>query len=49
VQQAAMTEMPDKADLGDLYLWLSRAYDLSGQTEKTLATDVEKDRLGYGN
>lgn len=48
VNNAAVTEISDKAKLRDLYMWLSQAYQLSGQTEKALATDVERDRLGYG-
>jgi len=45
VRQAAMTEMPDKVDLRDLYMWLGRAYELGGQTEKASAIDAERDRL----
>jgi DNA-binding SARP family transcriptional activator len=41
VQQATMTELPDEAELRDLTMWLGRAYELSGQTEKALAMDGE--------
>ena len=49
VREASLPEMPDQADLRDLYLQLGRAYKLGGQTEKALAIDVERDRLGLGN
>jgi len=45
VQEAAPREMPDKADLRDLYMQLSRAYKLDGQTEKALAVEAERERL----
>ncbi|MEW5873459.1 MAG: AAA family ATPase [Chloroflexota bacterium] len=48
VREAALTEMPGKADLLDLYTWLGRAYELGGRTEKALAIQAEMDRLGYG-
>jgi predicted ATPase len=38
--------LPDVADLRDLYAQLGRAYQLGGQTEKALALDAERDRLG---
>jgi len=46
VREAALPEMPGKADLRDLYMQLSRAYELGGQTEKALAIDAERDKLG---
>jgi predicted ATPase len=45
VREAAHLEIPDKADLRDLYIQLSRAYKLGGQMEKALAIDAERDRL----
>jgi DNA-binding SARP family transcriptional activator len=46
VQEASLPDMPDKADLKDLYMQLGRAYILGGQTEKALEMDAERDRLG---
>jgi DNA-binding SARP family transcriptional activator len=46
VREAAATEISNKADLHELYMWLGRAYELSGQAEKALAADVERDRFG---
>lgn len=37
--------MPDKADLRDLYTQLHRAYKLVGQMEKALAIEAERERL----
>ncbi len=45
VHQAARSEMPDKADLRDLYIQLSRAYKLGGQMEKAVAIEAERERL----
>jgi DNA-binding SARP family transcriptional activator len=45
VLEAVLLEMPDEADLRDLYTQLSRAYKLAGQTEKALAVDVERNRF----
>jgi DNA-binding SARP family transcriptional activator len=45
VREAPLPEIPDQADLQDLYLQLSRAYKLGGQTEKALALDAERDRF----
>ena len=45
VREAARSEMPDKADLRDLYTQLSRAYKLAGQMEKALAIEAERERL----
>ena len=45
VREAALPEMPDEADLRDLYTQLSRAYKLDGQMEKALAIEAERDRL----
>jgi DNA-binding SARP family transcriptional activator len=42
VREAALPEMPDVADLGDLYKQLSRAYNLAGQMEKALAIEAER-------
>ena len=48
VREAPPSEMPGEADLRDLFLQLSRAYEFSGQTEKALALDAERDKLSYG-
>ena len=45
VREAARSEMSEKADLRDLYNQLSRAYKLSGQMEKALAIEAERERL----
>ena len=45
VREATLLEMPDEAELGDLYTQLSRAYKLSGQMEKALAIDAERERF----
>jgi DNA-binding SARP family transcriptional activator len=45
VREAARREMPDEADLRDLYMQLSRAYKLGGQAEKALAVEAERERL----
>ena len=45
VQEAAQAEMPDQADLQDLYMQLSQAYKLGGQTEKALAIEAERERI----
>ena len=42
VQEASL---PD-ADLHDLYLLLGKAYEMGGQTEKALAMEAERARLG---
>lgn len=47
VQEASLPDMPGKADLCDLYVQSGRAYTLSGQTEKALAMNAERDRLGF--
>jgi predicted ATPase len=46
VHEASLPEMPDEADLRDLYLQLGRAYELGGQTEKALAMDAERGKSG---
>jgi predicted ATPase len=46
VRGKTLPEMPDKADLQDLYTQLGQAYQLSGQQEKALAIAAERDRLG---
>jgi len=48
VREASLPEAAAEADLRDLYMQLSRAYELGGQTDKALAIDAERDRLGYG-
>jgi len=45
VREAALPEMPDEADLRDLYIHLSRAYNLAGKAEKVLAIDAERERF----
>jgi DNA-binding SARP family transcriptional activator len=45
VREATLPEMPDVADLGDLYTQLSRAYKLGGQMDKALAIEAERGRL----
>ena len=45
VREASLPEMPDQADVSDLYLQLARAYELTGQTEKTQAMAAERDRF----
>lgn len=39
------SEKPDKVDLRDLYVQLSRAYKLGGQVEKALAIDAEREKI----
>jgi DNA-binding SARP family transcriptional activator len=46
VREASLPEAPAKADVRDLYLLLGKAYELGGQSKKTLAMDAERDRLG---
>jgi DNA-binding SARP family transcriptional activator/tetratricopeptide (TPR) repeat protein len=48
VREATLPEMPDVADLVDLYTQLSRAYKLGGQMEKALAIDRERKSFLYG-
>jgi predicted ATPase len=43
VREATLPEMPDKADLGELYTQLSQAYKLGGQAEKAMAVVAERD------
>jgi hypothetical protein len=45
VQEASRPEMPDEADLRDLYLQLSQAYKLASQSEKALAVDAERKKF----
>lgn len=47
VHGAALPEMPEEADLRDLYFQLSRAYELAGKTENALAITTERDQLGF--
>jgi predicted ATPase len=42
--QELMTDVSDKANLRDLYLWLSQAYKRTGQMEKASAVERELDR-----
>jgi len=44
MRNASPSEMPGKADLQDLYVQLSRAYELGGQSEKALAVQAEGER-----
>lgn len=44
VRDASPSEMPGQADLQDLYVQLSRAYELGGQPEKALAVQAEGER-----
>ena len=37
-----------EADLIDMYMQLARVYTLTGQPEKALAMDVERDQIGLG-
>ena len=46
VQEGVLPEMPADADMRDLYTQISRAYQLSGQTDKALVMVAERDRLG---
>jgi DNA-binding SARP family transcriptional activator len=41
LSDASPLEMPGKADFHDLYVQLSRAYELGGQSEKALAVQAE--------
>jgi DNA-binding SARP family transcriptional activator len=45
VREEALPEMPDEADLRDLYIQLSRAYNLAGQAEKVMSIDAERERF----
>jgi DNA-binding SARP family transcriptional activator len=45
VREAVPPEMPDEAELGDLYTQLSKAYQMAGHMEKALAIDGERERL----
>jgi predicted ATPase len=45
VREAMLPEMPDEADLRDLYVQLGKAYKLAGQMEKALAIDAEGERF----
>jgi hypothetical protein len=44
VQEASLPEMPGEADLRDLYMLLRQVYELSGQMDKALAVDAERNR-----
>jgi len=41
VREAAQTEMPDEADLSDLYTYLYQAYKMAGHMDNALAIDRE--------
>jgi hypothetical protein len=45
MQETPPPEMPGKGDVNDLYVQLGRAYELSGETEKALAMDAERERF----
>jgi predicted ATPase len=45
VRDTSLPEMPDKAELKDLYTQLGQAYELIGQTEMALAMNAERDKL----
>ncbi len=45
MKEAAQPEMPDGADLRDLYTQLSWAYQLAGQMEKAMAIEAEREKL----
>jgi len=45
---ATLPEMPDEAELRDLYSALGQAYELSDQTQKASIIFAERDRLGLG-
>ena len=45
VREASLPEMPDEADLQDLYTQLGQTYELIGQTENALAMNAERDKL----
>ncbi len=42
VREAALPSVPNEADLRELYTQLSRAYQLTGQMEKSLAIEAEQ-------
>ncbi len=46
VREASLPDVPDEADLRDLYMQLGQAYQLAGQSEMAVALDVERERLG---
>jgi hypothetical protein len=45
VREAVPQEMPDEADLRDLYQQLNMAYQLGGQMENALAIEAEREGL----
>ena len=45
VRQASLPEMPDEADLSELFTQLARAYKLDGQGEKALAIEAERNKI----
>jgi len=45
VQESEKSEMLNKAEVHDLYIWLGRTYELSGQPDKALAIDAERHQL----
>jgi predicted ATPase len=46
VQDGVLPEMPDKAEMQNLYTQLGRVYELSEQKEKALIIAAERDKLG---
>jgi predicted ATPase len=46
VREKSLPEIPDKAELKDMYTKLGQAYELVGQIENALAVDAERDKLG---
>jgi DNA-binding SARP family transcriptional activator len=46
VRDALLPQLPGESDLRELYTLLSRAYQLSGQTDEALVIDIERDLLG---
>lgn len=45
VHETPVTEMQNEPDIHDLYILLSQAYELTGQTEKALTAAAEHNRL----
>ena len=46
VQDGVLPEMPDKAEMQNLYTQLGRVYELSDQKEKALVIAAERNKLG---
>jgi hypothetical protein len=45
VQEISLSEVPGEAELRDLDMQLSRAYELGGQTEKASVIFTDRDRF----